>query len=147
MGKVSDQLSKADIYSYISKQQYVYFSTVLDDQPKVRPMTLFFEKGLFFFVTFRNDSKVAQIKANKKCEVLLPLKDETGSNGYLRMTGIGKVCADEYLRQEATYFCYFFDEYFDGADDPDFVLLELFFDDYELMRPNQSYSTKVSFSY
>ena len=146
MGKVSDQLTKADLYSYISKQQYVYFATVLEKQPKLRPMTLFFDKGRFFFVTFRNDAKIIQIKSNKWCEVLLPLQDESGSHGYLRMSGFSMICSDAYTRQEATYFCYFFDDFFDGADDPSFCLLELFFDSFELLRPGESHSIKVSIS-
>ena len=145
MGKASDQLSKSIVYSYLSKQQYVYFATTLEAQPKIRPMTLFFEKGRFFFVTFKNDSKIGQIKSNKLCEVLLPIDDESENKGYLRLTGTAKICTDEFDRQEAAYFCYFFDEFFDGPDDPDYCLLELFFDDYELMKPGESHNTKGSF--
>ena len=111
MAKGGNQATVSEIYSYISGNQYVYFATTLDNQPKIRPMVLFFHKGRFFFVTFSSDSKVAQIKSNKLCEVLLPIKDEFGNTGYVKLTGKAKICNDPYTRQEAQYFCYFFDDF------------------------------------
>jgi general stress protein 26 len=104
---------------------------------------LFFNKGKFYFVTFTNDSKVAQIRQNKLCEVLLPIKDEVGNRGYIKMTGKAKICNDPYAREDAQYFCYFFDDFYEGADDPDFTLIELNFEAYEFMKPGETHSVKV----
>ncbi|MCL2062860.1 MAG: pyridoxamine 5'-phosphate oxidase family protein [Candidatus Cloacimonetes bacterium] len=142
MSKLNDQSSIKEIYSYISENQYVYFATTLDLQPKIRTMVLFFYKGRFFFVTFTNDSKVAQIKSNKLCEVLLPIQDEIGNKGHIKMTGKAKICSDPDARQDAEYYCYFFDQYYDGADDPDFCLIELDFEFYEIMKPGDSHTKK-----
>ena len=143
MAKSNDQLSVDEIFSYISENQYVYLATTLEVQPKIRTMVLFYYKGKFFFVTFTNDSKVSQIKNNKLCEVLLPIEDELGNRGHIRMTGKAKICQDPDAKQDAEYFCYFFDQQFEGTDDPDFCLLELIFDVYEMVKPGETHSVKI----
>jgi general stress protein 26 len=143
MGRKAEQLTVNDIYSFIGDNQYVYFATTLDNQPKIRPMVLFYIRGRFFFVTFKSDAKIAQVRSNKLCEVLLPLKDEIDNNGYIRMTGTAKICDDVDMKQDAEYFCYFFDQYFDGADDPDFCLIELFFDSFEYMKPGDNHKVII----
>ena len=143
MPKNSDQISMNEVYSYITENQYVYLATTQEMQPKIRPMVLFFYKGLFYFVTFTNDPKVAQIKNNKLCEVLLPIKDELNNNGYIKMTGRAKICTDADARYDAAYFCYFFDQYYDGPDDPDFCLIECSFDTFEFLKPGDNHKTKV----
>jgi len=143
MGKSSSQPTLSDIYSYIGSNQYVYFATTLENQPKIRPMVLFFHKSRFFFITFTNDSKISQIKGNKLCEVLLPIKDEVGNRGYVKMTGKAKICNDPYARDEAQYFCYFFDDLYEGSDDPTFTLIELNFDAYEILKPGDTHSIKI----
>jgi general stress protein 26 len=142
MGR-SDSLTINDVYSYISDNQYVYMATTQDMQPKVRPMVLFFVKGKFYIVTFSGDSKVAQIKSNKLCEVLLPIKDELDNTGYVKMTGIAKLCVDMNVKMEAEYFCYFFDQFYDGADDPDFCLIELIFETFEVVKPGENHKQVV----
>jgi general stress protein 26 len=59
------------------------------------------------------------------------------------MTGKAKICNDPYAREDAQYFCYFFDDFYEGADDPDFTLIELNFEAYELMKPGETHSVKV----
>jgi len=143
MPKNSDQITMSEVYSYLSENQYVYLATTLDMQPKIRPMVLFFYKGRFFFLTFTNDSKVAQIKNNKLCEALLPIKDELGNTGYIKMTGRAAICTDPDARYDAVYFCYFFDQFYDGPDDPDFCLIECKFDNFEFLKPGDIHSKKV----
>ena len=143
MSKNQDQISVQEIYSYISENQYVYFATTLESQPKIRTMVLFFFKGRFFFVTFTNDSKVLQIKNNKLCEVLLPITDELGNRGQIKMTGKAKICTDPDDRQDAEYYCYFFDDLYEGTDDPDFLLVELEFESFEIMKPGNRHTTKI----
>jgi len=141
MSKNSNQM--AELFTYISANQSVYFATTHDKQPKIRPMTMFYFRGRFFMVTFSSDSKINQIKNNKLCEVLLPIKDEYDNEGYVKMIGTAKICTDPDLRADATDFCYFFDEYYKGADDPDFCLIELTFDTYEMLKPGDNHKTVV----
>jgi general stress protein 26 len=144
MGKQNDQISLGEIFSYITENQYIYFATTQDKQPKIRPMVLFYYRGRFFFVTFTGDAKVGQIKSNKQCEVILPIEDDVGNKGYIKMTGNARINTDANDKDEAQYFCYFFDNMYDGSDDPDFTLIELDFETYELFRPGQNHSVKVN---
>jgi len=143
MPKSSDQISMNDVFTYISENQYVYLTTTQDSQPRIRPMVLFYYKGIFYFITFTNDAKVAQIKNNKLIEVLLPIKDELNNQGYIKMSGKAKICTDADAKYDATYFCYFFDELYDGPDDPDFCLIECSFDAFEYFKPGERHSVKV----
>ena len=143
MGRKNDNMSIGDIYSYLSENQYVYFATTFDKQPKVRPMVLFFFKGRFFFITNTGDSKVLQIKNNKLCEVIYPIKDEHGNQGYIKMIGTACINNDTNDKQEAEYFCYFFDNMYEGVDDPDFTLIELDFDSFEFFKPGETHVVKI----
>ena len=142
MAKNND-LNLTDIFSYISENQYVYFTTTQELQPRVRTMVLFYYKGRFFFITFTNDAKVVQIRNNKLCEVLLPIKDELGNLGHIKMSGRAKICTDPNDRQDAEYYCYFFDQLYEGVDDPDFCLIELDFDSYEYVKPGETHSVRI----
>jgi general stress protein 26 len=59
------------------------------------------------------------------------------------MTGTAKINNDANDKDEAQYFCYFFDNMYDGSDDPDFTLVELDFETYEFFRPGYNHSVKV----
>ncbi|MDD4155744.1 MAG: pyridoxamine 5'-phosphate oxidase family protein [Candidatus Cloacimonetes bacterium] len=144
MAKMSDQMIIDEVFAYITENQYCYLATALEKQPKIRPMVLFYYNSRFFMVTFTNDSKVAQFKGNKLCEVCIPINDEYKNKGYIKMTGQGKIIKDYDLKYDATQFCYFFDELYEGADDPDFALIELTFNAYEIMSPGETFSKKVS---
>jgi len=143
MSKGSDQITLKELLTFVKENQVVYFATMHDSQPKVRPMTLFYIYGKFYFCTFQGDPKVAQIKNNKSCQILLPLKDDYDNNGYINMIGSAKICQDMNVKQEAEYFCFFFDQFFDGADDPDFCLMELTFDSYEYLKPGENHKIVI----
>ena len=143
MARGTEQMTVKELMTFIKQDQVVYFTTTLDNQPKVRPMIMFYVYGKFYFCTFLGDSKVAQIKANKQCQALLPLKDDEDNNGYLNMIGTAKICNDMNIKQEAEYFCYFFDQFYDGADDPDFCLIELTFDSYEYLKPGENHKIVI----
>ncbi len=143
MGKNNDSQIKQEIFSLIHENQYCYFSTSLNNQPFLRPMVLFYAYSRFWIVTFKKDAKIQQVQTNNKIEICIPLH-ETGNTGFIRAQGIAKIIKDNNIKREAIDFCYFFDDYFEGIDDPDYMLIELIFDQMQLMRPGESYSTKLS---
>ena len=61
MAKSNDQTILKEIFSYLTENQYVYFATNQDSQPKIRPMVLFYYKGKFYFVTFKKKNIVTII--------------------------------------------------------------------------------------
>ena len=73
----------------------------------------------------------------------MPIKDELENNGYIKMTGEAFVCNDAFVKSEAEYFCYFFDQYYESVDDPDFCLIELEFKTFEYVKPGEIHSIKI----
>ncbi|OQB06508.1 MAG: hypothetical protein BWY18_00750 [Candidatus Cloacimonetes bacterium ADurb.Bin211] len=93
----------------------------------------------FFFVTFSGDAKVHQIANNKWVEVCVPLY-ESDNTGYIRLTGVAHIVKNPALKAEAAEQCFFFDEYFQGYDDPDYTLIEFVPEMAEYLRPGERYS-------
>ncbi|MCB5250125.1 MAG: pyridoxamine 5'-phosphate oxidase family protein [Candidatus Cloacimonadales bacterium] len=143
MARNTESKLKSEIFALIKENQESYLATSLNNQPFVRPLILFYAWGRFWYISLKNEAKTAQLKNNNKVEVCIPLRD-SGHTGYIRASGIAKIIKDHNLRYDAIDFCYFFDEYFEGADDPNYILIELLFDQMELMRPGESYSEKVN---
>jgi general stress protein 26 len=143
MAKNNESQIKNEIFSLLRENQESYLATSVNDQAFVRPLILFYAYSRFWYVSFKKDAKTAQIRQNKRVEVCIPLH-ESGHTGYIRAQGIAKIINDPQLKYEAMDFCYFFDDYFDGADDPDYILIELMFDQMQLMRPGETFSIKVN---
>lgn len=143
MARNNESQIKNEIFSLLKENQESYLATSVNDQPFVRPLILFYAYSRFWYVSFTKDAKTGQIANNKKVEVCIPLR-ESGNTGYIRAQGTAKIIKDFSLKSEAVDFCYFFDDYFEGVDDPDYLLIELVFDQMQLMRPGETYSTKVN---
>ncbi len=143
MAKNNESQIKNEIFSLLRENQVSYLATCVNDQPYVRPLILFYAYGRFWYVSFKNDPKTAQINANKNVEVCIPLH-ESGNTGFIRAQGTAKIIKDNNLKADAIDFCYFFDDYFDGADDPDYLLIEIVFHQMSLMRPGETYTSKIS---
>ncbi|HPY95622.1 MAG TPA: pyridoxamine 5'-phosphate oxidase family protein [Candidatus Cloacimonadota bacterium] len=143
MARNTESKLKNEMFSLIRENQESYLATSLNNQPYVRPLILFYAWGRFWYISLKNEAKTAQIQSNKRIEVCIPLR-ESGNTGYIRAIGSAKIVNDPNLKYDAIDFCYFFDEYFDGADDPNYILIELFFEQMELMRPGDSYSEKIN---
>jgi general stress protein 26 len=143
MAKANESALQNEVMSYIGRYQYAYLSTCDKNQPRVRPVALFFEKGKFWVITFKGDAKVNQIKNNRNIEICFPIKDDENT-GYVRANGVAYIENNTQLKHEASEFCYFFDDYFSGIDDPNFALLCLEMVDFEYMRPGESFSQKFT---
>jgi general stress protein 26 len=139
MARFSESALQQEILSWIKQNQYAYLATVDKKQARVRPLVMFQVEDRYYFVTFSGDSKVGQIAENKWVEVCVPLTDD-GHTGYIRLSGTAIIIKNESTKAEATDWCYFFDEYFHGSDDPDFTLIEFYPDYAEFMRPGESSS-------
>ena len=139
MSRTSESALQQEILSWMRQNQYVYLATVDKKQPYVRPMAMFVFDDRFFFVTFSGDAKVHQIANNKWVEVCVPLY-ESDNTGYIRLTGVAHIVKNPALKAEAAEQCFFFDEYFQGYDDPDYTLIEFVPEMAEYLRPGERYS-------
>ncbi|OQC11069.1 MAG: General stress protein 26 [Candidatus Cloacimonetes bacterium ADurb.Bin088] len=136
MSRTSESALQQEIQAWIRQNQYVYLATVDKKQPHVRPIVLFLHDDRYFMATFSGDSKVGQIAGNKWVEICVPLHED-GNTGYIRLTGTARIVSNPSLRAEAAELCYFFDEYFNGPDDPDYALIEFEPNYAEYLRPGE----------
>ena len=125
--------------AWLSQNQYAYLATVDKKQPRVRPVVLYTFDDRYYITTFSGDSKVNQIANNKWVEICVPIR-EHDNTGYIRFSGTAKIVTNPGVKAEAGEYCYFFDEYFNGYDDPDYALIEFDADFAEYLRPGERYS-------
>ena len=139
MARINESALQQEILSWIKQNQYVYLATSDRKQARVRPVVLFTISDQFYFATFSGDAKVAQIQANKLVEVCVPLSED-GQTGYIRLSGSARIVNNPNLKAEALEFCFFFDQYFSGYDDPDYTLIGFEPDFAEYLRPGEGHS-------
>jgi len=143
MARTNESQLQQEIMAWIGQNQYVYLASCDKKQARVRPVVLFTSENRYFFATFSGDSKVAQIQNNKHVEICIPL-NEDGHTGYIRLTGIATIVHNAALKAEASERCFFFDQYFNGYDDPDYTLIEFDPDIAEYLRPGESHNQSVN---
>ncbi len=143
MARTNESALQQEIAAWIQQNQYVYLATSDKKQARVRPVVMFISDERYFFATFSGDAKVAQIQANKLVEVCVPLSED-GHTGYIRLSGIAKIVNNAALKADASERCFFFDQYFNGYDDPDYTLIEFDPDFAEYLRPGENYSQSCS---
>ena len=116
------------IMNSFNEQQVVSFATVEDKQPRVRPMTLIHLDGKFYMITGarggKDAKKLLQIRENPRFEYYLTLKGNE-MDGFIR--GMGKTWEqdDETVKKKIYDKITWAANFFDTADHPDYVLLEL----------------------
>lgn len=139
MARINESQLQQEIMTWIRQNQYVYLATCDKKQPRVRPLVLFIYEERYFFATFSGDSKVAQIQNNKFIEICIPLTED-GHTGYIRLSGTASKVNNAALKADASERCFFFDQYFNGYDDPDYTLFEFDPEFAEYLRPGEGFS-------
>ncbi|PKN78917.1 MAG: hypothetical protein CVU48_06905 [Candidatus Cloacimonetes bacterium HGW-Cloacimonetes-1] len=139
MSRTNESSLQLEIMSWIKRDQYAYLATADKKQPHVRPVVLFMVEDSYHIVTFSGDSKVQQINNNKQVEICIPISEDS-QNGYIRLIGLAHIVTKADEKRDATEYCYFFDEYFRGFDDPDFTLISFDPTEAEYLRPGETYS-------
>jgi general stress protein 26 len=138
MARVNESALQAEALSWISKTNIPIWQRSIKSSPGT-PIVLFSYNDAYWFITFSGDSKIQQIASNRQVEVCIPLHQD-GQTGYIRLTGTASIVNNNNDKAEAAEQCYFFDEYFNGYDDPDFALISFDPSDVEFLRPGENYS-------
>jgi general stress protein 26 len=136
-----NQILKQEVLALLKPEQMVYLSTSIDNQPKVRPVTLIYNKNRFFFATGANDAKVQQISSNPQVEICLTIKNETNS-GYVRAGGILELISDSSIRKEIYEEASFLHYFWKAPTDPSYVLYQMNWHTVEYMKPGETLATK-----
>ncbi len=139
MARTNESALQQEVMAWIRQNQYAYLATLDKKQPHVRPIVLFSYNDGYWIVTFSGDSKVQQIANNRWVEICIPLHED-GNTGYIRLVGTAMLVSNASQKLDAIQECYFFDEYFSGADDPDYTLISFDPSDVEYLRPGETFS-------
>ncbi|NHW39134.1 pyridoxamine 5'-phosphate oxidase family protein [Paenibacillus aceris] len=98
------------------------FATVEGTKPKVRYMALFHEGLTLFLATNRKTDKVDEVKDNPNVHILVGY-DGKKSSDILQIQATAVISKDNALREKL--WTDDLAKWFDGAHDPDYVVLEV----------------------
>ncbi|MCB5264070.1 MAG: pyridoxamine 5'-phosphate oxidase family protein [Candidatus Cloacimonetes bacterium] len=109
-------------------------STIKDQRPSLRPMTMINQNDRLFFATGSKDAKAAQIDTNPYVECLVLQSNEHG-NGYFRIAGKLHTVTDHTIKQAVADYAPFIYQYWDDVANEDFVLYELDVETCRYLKP------------
>jgi len=115
---------KQEAWSHFEDYQYVMLATTEGSQPRVRPVTLINFDKTFWIGTGTNSAKVKQIRNNSNIEFCLQFERDSG-NGYVRVVGIANIVTDKKTKARLANHIDFFNNYWEGVDDPTYTLIQI----------------------
>ncbi len=130
-----------EAWDYLKPTQMIDLATWDGEYPRLRPVSLIFDQGRFWFCTGSNDAKVSQMENYPVFEFSL-LLENGDSRGTLRCAGATEIVANMETKKTMAGRIPFFSDYWDTPDDPTFCLVELLVKQVELMPPGEMLSKK-----
>ncbi len=130
-----------EIWSTFNEYRIVYFATSTDDQPRVRPLTMVPLDDELWILTGTKDAKMKELEKNPKIEVCLPIERDEHT-GSARFSGNAVVVKDLETKKNIAARVDYFKEFWERADDPNFTLLKMDFNEVEYMRPGEIIANK-----
>jgi general stress protein 26 len=119
---VGDSDLEQRIIGALDKHRFAAFATVENNKPKARYMALFHENLTIHLATNRKTHKVEELQANPHVYLLLGYDGKSPSE-VVEIEGTAKITSDDSLREK--YWGDEFKQWFDGPQDPDYVILEI----------------------
>lgn len=132
-----------EIWQNFGGLQHVFLATVDDDQPRLRPVTLFRLGDKLFVATGSSDAKAKQIRQNPKAEFCLFLEKKDGNHGSIRVECIANIVKDMNVKTEAYNKVSFMKEFWSSPEDQRYLLIELQPTGYEYLRPGSIEAIKI----
>ncbi|WP_409291917.1 pyridoxamine 5'-phosphate oxidase family protein [Peribacillus sp. SCS-37] len=114
---------KSKVMELLENNKIGTLATVQDGRPHSRYMTFFNEDLTLYTPTSKETSKTDEIENNPYVHILLGYNGEGYGDAYLEIEGKASVSSKESLKDEL--WKENFENWFDGKDDPDYVVLEI----------------------
>ena len=119
-----------------------FFATVEGNKPQVRPMMPYLtEEGELLLALLGRSRTLPQIKANPNVEICFVDR----KMWYCRVTGEGKITENKEGKSTLWENIPMLRQYFGGAEDPNFKLLEVTIKSVEAMTPHQKEPENFNF--
>jgi uncharacterized pyridoxamine 5'-phosphate oxidase family protein len=127
----------AETWGHFREYQTVYFATLEEGKPRLRPVTLAHLEERWWILTGTGDAKVGQLRKCPWFELCLPLEDGD-QHGYVRAKGTAGIVDDFATKALIAERCAYFKKYWEGPHDLTFTLVELRFEGLEWLRPGEN---------
>ena len=119
-----------DIHSYLRQVKHVNLATVEENKPRVRTMNFVEHNKQYWMVSYGKDAKVHQIQENPEfefCVTISEIVNDRESFGSIRVRGRAKIIDDLSIKEEIKTSVWFFDRFFTGVEDTNYVPIQLDF--------------------
>ncbi len=111
--------------------------------PRVRPVTLMATPRGFYIATSRGTRKTEEILRHPRVEWVTLFSTEKGT-GYLRLAGDAREVEGEEKRSAVEESDYPVNKYWNGVEDPDFVVFKIVPQRVEYIRPGEDDARDVT---
>ena len=135
-----------EIKLYIAAQEFpTAFLATKDSEgnPRVRPVTLMVTPQGFYIGTSRKTRKAAEIEGHNSVEWVALLQTDEGT-GYLRMAGKASEAVGDEKKSAVEETNYPVQNYWNGVDDPDFVVYRIDPHRIEYIKPGENDAVDVT---
>ena len=112
-----------DVKKHLLQMPLVFFSTLENDQPRVRPMALIHCDNDFWLTSRSYEEKMDQVRENANFE--FSFNDREKLKGMIRATGKAYVIEDLKIKEKVSKAVPFFKDYFTEPADPNYGLIKL----------------------
>lgn len=134
---------KEKILNVIEGNKIGVLATVENNKPYARYMTFLREELTFYTPTNKKTEKVDEIKKNPYVHVLFGYEDKGLGDSYIEVAGTAKIMDTKELKQK--FWETGFQHWFDGPDDPNYVLLQIKPESIRLMNNNGEEPQELDF--
>ncbi|REJ06445.1 pyridoxamine 5'-phosphate oxidase family protein [Halobacillus trueperi] len=127
---------KKKIHEVMDQHKVGTLATVKNNKPHSRYMTFWNDDEFTFYTpTNRETHKADEIEANPHVHILLGYEGEGYGDSYLEVEGQAKIREDQEIKDKL--WNDHMDRWFDGKDDPEYVVLEIMPENIRYMNQGQ----------
>ncbi|TCJ02823.1 pyridoxamine 5'-phosphate oxidase family protein [Cytobacillus praedii] len=120
---MSEKVLKEQIVKIISNHRTGVLSSIENNKPHSRYMT-FYNEGLTLFTPTNMDTeKIDEIEKNPSVSILLGYEDKGLEDAYVEVSGKASIKDSQAIKTQ--FWNASFSNWFNGPDDPNYVLLQI----------------------
>ncbi len=113
-----------NVLNYLQLQPLMYLATVVENQPRVRPMALIYHDDTCWFVSIAGREKITELEKNNNVEFAINPHDKEEMS-TIRGRGKALLITDLDIKTDVAKAIPWFDGYWKSYDDPGFYLYKL----------------------
>jgi uncharacterized pyridoxamine 5'-phosphate oxidase family protein len=128
---------RREALAWLSDTVTTYMATTESGQPRVRPVSILWRDDAVWVTSGSSNGKAQQVRRNPAAELCVPIERED-RHGYVRLTGSAEIVTDPEVRERIAGELPFFDEFWDGPDDPRYTLIRVVPHEILYLRPEEN---------